>query len=210
MKKLVLVLAFGMLVVSGVSAEVVTVNVIGNVVFNGISTPPLNGVTAGQQAVASFQVDSNNFVDGIPGDTRGYVIDQPSFSLGFSGGLSIGLLNPFPAGETPYFTLVEGFPASDGFFVSTSPVSPGGVPLAQTPIQFNLDLGYVGSTLSSLDILDALGTYGFGGLTRFGFNLWRIVPDNVVMDIDFASLTISTVPTAAEGSSWGRVKALYR
>ena len=155
-------------------------------------------------------VDSNTFVDGVPGDTRGYVIDQPSFSLAFSGGVSVGLLNPFSAGETPYFALVEGYPVSDGFFVSTSPLSPGGVPIAQTPLQFSLDLGYVGTTLSSLDILAAEGTYDFDGLTRFGFDFWQVVPDNVRLGCDFIQLTITVGGVASEGSSWSNVKALYR
>ena len=203
-------LAMSLFVAAGAHADVVVVDATGTVVFNGIANPPLNGVTVGETAVVSFEVDSNNFVDGIPGDTRGYVIDQPSFSLAFSGGVSVGLLSPFPAGQTPYFTLVEGFPVSDGFFVSTSNVSPGGVPISQTPIQFNLDLGYIGSTLTSLDILDAQGTYDFTGLTRFAFNLWQIAPDNVVLDIEFASLTIQARPTATDASSWGKVKALFR
>jgi hypothetical protein len=205
-----LLLAMSLFVAADAHADLVMVSATGTVTFNGITTPPLNGVTAGETAVVSFEVDSNNSVDGIPGDTRGYVIDQPSFSLAFSGGVSVGLVSPFPAGQTPYFTLVEGFPVSDGFFVSTSNVSPGGVPISQTPIQFNLDLGYIGSTLTSLDILDAQGTYGFTGLTRFAFNLWQAFPDNVVLDIEFASLTIEAQPTATDASSWGKVKALFK
>ncbi|MHC4776507.1 MAG: hypothetical protein ACYTBR_14750, partial [Planctomycetota bacterium] len=96
-----------------------------------------------------------------------------------------------PPGETPYFTLVDGFPVSDGFFVSTSPFSPGGVPLEQEPFEANVDLGYEGDTIGSLDILDALGIYDFDGLTSFGFNLWAIFPDNVAMEIDFEQMTIS-------------------
>jgi hypothetical protein len=106
----------------------------------------------------------------------------------------MGLLDPYPPGETPYFTLVEGFPVSDGFFVSSSPSSPGGVPLAQTPVELNLLLGYTGDTLSSLDILDALGTYDFDGLTQFGFNLWSNFPDNVVMEMEFTQMTIIPEP----------------
>ncbi len=49
--------------------------------FNAIPTAPLGNVTAGEEVAVSFQVDSNNFVEGVPGDTRGYEIDQPSFSL---------------------------------------------------------------------------------------------------------------------------------
>jgi hypothetical protein len=176
---------------------IIEVEISGQVVFNGIGAPPLGGVTAGDSAVMSFTVDAGNFVDGIPGDTRGYVIDESSFSMVFGGDVSVGLLDPFPAGETPYFTLIDGFPVSDGFFVSTSPLSPGGVPLAQVPYQAALRLGYTGATLSSLDIADAVGVYDFTGLTSFEFNLWAIFPDNVVMDIEFSQLTISVVPAPA-------------
>jgi hypothetical protein len=143
----------------------------------------------------SFQVDSTNYVDGIPGDTRGYEIDQASFSLEFDTPLTIGLLDPFPGGQTPYFTLVEGFPVADGFFVSTSPISPGGVPLAQPPYQLDFDLGYDGGTLTSLDITDAYGVYDFTGLTRFSFSIWTISPDNVRLGIDFTQMTIIPEPT---------------
>ena len=99
---------------------------------------------------------------------------------------------------TPYFTLVEGFPVSDGFFVSTSPISPGGVPLSHMPYQFNLDLGYVGATLATLDITDAYGDYAFGGLTRFSMDIWQSSPDNVRMAMDFSQLSI--VPAPAGGA----------
>jgi hypothetical protein len=209
MRKLIMVLAAVLLAASSAQAVVVTVEATGQVIFNGITEPPLSGVNGGEQIVMSFTVDSNDFDEGIPGDTRGYVIDQASFSLSFSGGVDIGLADPFPPGETPYFTLVEGFPLSDGFFVSTSPNSPGGVPLAQDPVNFNLDLGYDEDTLTSLDILDALGVYAYDGLTRFSFTLWRIFPDNVVMECDFEVLSIDA-PVPAEGASWGAVKAMFR
>jgi len=143
----------------------------------------------------SFEVDSDVFLDGVPGDTRGYEIDQSSFSLTFDTPASVGLLNPFPGGETPYFSLVDGFPVSDGFYVSTSPFSPGGVPLEQEPFSTNLEIGYEGDTLSSLDILDALGTYDFDGLTSFGFTIWSVFPDNVAMEMDFVQMTIVPEPT---------------
>jgi hypothetical protein len=209
MRKSIIVLAIVLFVAVNAQAVVVTVEATGQVGYNGIGDPPLNGVNPGEQVVMSFTVDYDNIVDGNTGDTRGYVIDHASFVLSFSGGVDIGLIDPFPGGVTPYFALVEGFPVSDGFFVSTSSFSPGGVPLAQDPVNFNFDLGYEGDTLESLDILDALGVYSFDGLTRFGFNFWQIFPDNVIMDCDFEALTIDApVPTAE--SSWGAVKAMYR
>ena len=172
-------------------ASTVEVTVTGQVVFNGIGDPPLSNVGSGDSVLMTFTVDSDNFTDGVPGDTRGYEIDQASFSITFDQSLNLGLMDPFPGGETPYFTLIEGFPVSDGFFVSTSPFSPGGVPLEQDPFNANFSVGYQGDTLTSLDILDALGDYGFDGLTSFGFNLWAIFPDNVAMEIDFQQLTLS-------------------
>src|SRR5687768_15977662 len=177
---------------SAARADVVAVSVRGQVIQNLITTPPLSGVPVGNTGVMSFTVDSNNFVDGIPGDLRSYPINPSSFALTFQpSGVTVGLANPFPAGQTPYFTLVDGFPVSDGFFVSTSTVSPGGVPISQSPLQANLDLGYTGATLSSLNILDAFGTYDFNGLTRFGFNLWQTFPKNVRLDMDFQQMTIT-------------------
>ncbi|GEM_PF-1865886 len=178
---------------SPVLADVVEVEVTGTVTFNMIAGAPLNAVSGGDAVTITFRVDSNNYLDGVPGDTRGYEIIQSSFSIDFDTPVSMGLLNPFPGGQTPYFTLVDGFPVSDGFFVSTSPFSPGGVPLAQTPFNLNHSLGYVGSTLGSLDILSALGTYDFTGMTSFGLDLWSGFPDNVAMGIDFTQMTLALV-----------------
>jgi hypothetical protein len=173
-------------------AVVVEVTVTGQVEFNGIGDPPLSDVVSGDPVSLTFLVDSDNFVDGIPGDTRGYVIDQSSFLLTFASGVVTQmLLDPFPPGETPFFTLADGIPVSDRFWVSTSTNSPGGVPLEQEPFEANVDLGYTGDTLDSLDILDALGIYDFDGLTSFGFNLWAIFPDNVAMGFVFEQMTIS-------------------
>ncbi len=178
----------------------VEVTVTGVVEFNGISESPLSDVSFGDSASMTFLVDSGNFVDGA-GNTRGYVIDPSSFILSFeSGVVTQMLLNPFPPGETPYFTLADGIPVADRFWVSTSVNSPGGVPVEQEPFEANVDLGYVGETLSSLDILDALGTYDFDGLTSFGFNLWAIFPDNVVLGIDFEQMTIAGGECGTGGS----------
>jgi len=195
MKAAILAATLLALAATAARADLITVTAEGTVVFNGITTAPLNAVGGGDSAVMTFLVDSNVFVNGGLGDTRGYEIIQPSFSLDFNAPpVSVGLANPFPGGQLPYFTLADGIPVSDGFWVSTSPDSPGGVPISQSPLQANIDLGYVGSTLSSLDILDALGTYDFTGLTRFSYTLWQISPDNVRMEIDFVRLTITPEP----------------
>jgi hypothetical protein len=194
-------LAVGTLAAVPVNAATVTVTITGQVVFNGIGTSPLGDVDAGDPMLLTFNVDSDVYDEGNPGDTRGYVIDPSSFALTL-GSVTVGLADPIPDGRTPYFTLVDGFPVADGFFVSTSPFSPGGVPLEQDPYQLNVDLGYDGDTLSSLDILDAQGVYGFDGLTRFGLNLWAITQSNVVMEIDFESLRIEAAPVPLPAGFW--------
>lgn len=195
MKGMLMIVAAASLAGAAQAGVPVDVTATGTVIFNGIPNAPLSGVGFGETAVMSFQVNSNDFVDGVPGDVRAYVITPASFSLSFSGGVSVGLLDPFPG--TPYFGIIDGFPVSDGFFVSSGTTSPGGVALEQTPYNANLSLGYVGGTLSSLDILDAVGTYDFTGLTSFGYNLWSVFPDNVVLDIDFQQMTIALAPAPA-------------
>lgn len=201
----------GLACVAGVAqADIVTVTATGQVIFNGINDGELGTVNGGETATVSFTVDSNNFVDGVPGDLRSYGMTPGSFSMSFSGGASVGLADPYPGGLTPNITLVDGFPVSDGFFVSDSEFSPGGVALSQGDFYFNLDLGYTGDTLNSLDILDALGTYDFGGLTRFGMNIWRIFPDNVAMEMDFAQMTITPAPASAALLGLGGLVAIRR
>jgi hypothetical protein len=207
MRKVAIILAATVLAAASVQASPVNISATGTVVFNGVNGAPLDGVNGGETATVSFTVDSDNFIDGVPGDLRSYVIDPMSFVLSFSGGVSVGLVAAPP---DCYFTIVDGFPVSDGFFVSTSIVSPGGVPLEQEPVQFNLDLGYDGSLLQSLDIHEAKGVYGFDLLTRFAFNLWEVFPDNVRMDIDFQQMTIANEPVSVDASSWSKVKSLYR
>lgn len=195
MKSMLMILAAAALAGTAHAGAAVEVTATGTVFFNGIGAPPLNGVGSGETAVMYFQVDSNSFVDSIPGDVRAYAITPSTFSLSFSGGVTVGLLDPFPG--TPYFGVIDGFPVSDGFFVSSSTVSPGGVALEQEPYQANLSIGYTGGTLSSLDILDAVGTYDFTGLTSFSYDLWTVFPDNVVLGIDFQEMTIAVVPAPA-------------
>lgn len=170
----------------------VQVDVYGQVYFNSTTGAPLQAVAVGEQAHLAFQVDSSVFVDSIPGDVRAYNIIQPSFSLSFSGGASVGM-TAAPA----YFGIRDGDPVADGFFVSNSTTSIGGVPMTQAPYLLDFHNSYTGSTLSSVDILSAFGTYNFTGLTVYGFNLWQAFPDNVRLGIDFTHMTIGEVPAPA-------------
>ncbi|MGA1058167.1 MAG: hypothetical protein ACO3Y3_10770 [Phycisphaerales bacterium] len=178
--------------------EMVLVEIAGTVEFNQVSAPPIGSLTAGTAVVLSFLLDSDDFVNSPNYPTRGYVIDQASFSLA-GGGVSVGLQSPFPGGEVPYFVIRNDDPAVDGFFIARSVDFPIGVPLGQTGFfdTFSQDFSvtYGGGLLESLDILDAVGTYGFGGLK--GYN-WTIDdgPASPV-SIGFESISISVVPSPA-------------
>ncbi len=172
----------------------VTIN--GFMEFNQINAPPLGNVMTGETVTLSFQLDSGNFVDSMSFPTRGYVIDQSSFVLDFSGGTSIGLENPFPMGETPYFVIRDNDPAVDGFFLSNGTDFPSSLPLDQTGLieQFgnNFAVSYTGDTLSSLDIADAEGFYDFDGLKSFN---WTITDGPFdAAGLVFSDLTITRVP----------------
>ncbi|MBK9128959.1 MAG: hypothetical protein IPM13_14330 [Phycisphaerales bacterium] len=189
-----------LLLAASALAATVQVTVTGSVDFNFIGLPPLSGFAPGAPASLTFTVDSNNFVDSVNFPTRGYPIDTSSFVLS-SGAASIGLQNPFPAGQTPFFALRNNDPAVDGFFVATSYEFFGGVPLDQTHTtgaryQHDFHVTYTGDTLSSLDILDALGTYDNTGLTVFGWGVWRNSPDFVFLGLDFGQMTITPEPTS--------------
>ncbi len=175
--------------------ETVFVVATGEVEFNGIAPGALGGVGVGESVAMTFELESDDFVDSAGFPTRGYAMSPGSFSLAFDSTV-MELQDPFPAGQTPYFVIRNDDPAVDGFFVSTSVDFPAGVPISQIgvfgPFVNNYSVTYGGTTLSSLDILDALGTYDFSGLTVFN---WTIDdgPFNA-MGLVIEELTISVAP----------------
>jgi len=184
------IVAFVLLGLVPAHATIVNVTLTGQVASNAIVNPPLGAVAPGTPVVLSFQVDSDDYIDGLPGDMRSYAIDPFSFSLSFDSLVQVGLKNPFPDGSTPYFTLVDGAPENNGFFVGTAYWYPNGLPVSEEPYELDVDLEYGNDTLDSLDILDAEGIYDFQGLVRYTFDLWALTPSNVVMGISFGQLTI--------------------
>lgn len=198
-------LAVLVLLTAPAAAETVDVSVTGTVAQNQITGGELGGVSPGDSVSMTFTVDSSVFTDSASFPTRGYPIDAASFSM-VLGTATVALQDPFPAGQTPYFTLRNDDPAVDGFFVATSFDFPVGVPLDEVGIFGNFvdsfSVTYDGSTLSSLDVLGALGTYDFTGLTVFNFTV-DDGPFNPLI-IDFEQMTIGVqaagVPTL---SGWG-------
>ena len=190
------------LVGTATAADTVDVRWSGVVEFNLINSGPFADVEAGDSVVATFQVDSDVFTDSVNFPTRGYDVDQSSFSL-VLGSVQTVLQDPFPGGQTPYFVLRDDDPAVDGFWLSTNVDFPLGVP-TDVPGAFgqfvlNTQVTYEGETLSSLDILDALGTYDFTGLTVFHFT----IDDGPfeAMGMLFEELTLTTGPALAIGGT---------
>jgi hypothetical protein len=175
----------------------VRVTVLGQVGSNAINQPPLSLGTSGSPAKLTFLLDSAQFQDSGSFPTRGYVIDQGSFQLTVGTGV-VSIQSPFPPGQTPYFVLRNNDPAVDGFFISRDVDGPNGIPLSQNGnfgaflAQFLVTYG--GTTLNSLDLLGALGTYDFTGLSVYN---WTVDdgPFNPMI-LDFARMTIACEPTA--------------
>jgi hypothetical protein len=177
-------------------AAPVQITVEGTVEFNQIGAPPLGNANPGDDAILTFTIDSDVFVDSVNFPTRGYPIDESSFVLTM-GAATIGLQDPFPGGSTPYFAIRDNDPAVDGFFIADSFEFPTGVPLDQTGVvdQFVQDFGvtYGGDALDSLDVLDAFGVYDFTGLSVFSWSV-NDGPFNP-LGVVFGQLTIGDPPT---------------
>jgi hypothetical protein len=197
-KTLAMAVAAVATVTASAQAVLMQVEITGEVEWNQISAPPLGNASPMDLATLAFIVDSDIYANSPNYPTRGYEIDQSSFTLTF-GTTVVGLQDPFPAGSTPYFVLRDNDPAVDGFFVSTDLDWPLGVPLEQMGMfeQFsnNFSVGYSGDTLSSLDILDAVGTYDYTGLQNYN---WTVTDGPFdAMGIGFTQMTISVVPAPA-------------
>lgn len=182
---------------AGISNDIL-VEIHGDVYGNQISSGAFGNVNAGERMTYSFELNSTNFVNGsFP--VRGYTIDISTFQVAFSGGTVVQAQNPYPAGSEPIFVLRDNDPMVDGFFLTDGSVDgfPGGIATDQVGVFGNFlatfNVSYVGDTLSSLDINDAIGTYDFTGLTVFGLGI-DDGPFEDVLGADFSSMTISAIP----------------
>ncbi len=172
--RIALAVLIAALTTTSAGAVPVQVTITGTVEDNQITIPPFDTVVPLDAAVLTFEVDSDVFINSPNFPTRGYPIDPASFSL-LLGAAELGLQDPFPPSQTPYFSLRDNDPAVDGFFVATSFDLPIGVPLDVTGAfdQFRnlFSVTYEGDVLSSLDITGAAGTYDFDQLTVFGWTI---------------------------------------
>lgn len=181
------------------TANDVLVEIHGQVWGNQINQGALDPVLPGETATIAFELDSGNFQNSPNFNTRGYLIDQSTFTLSFSGGVSVGLANPYTNG-TPMFVVRESDPVADGFMISNNTDWPIALDTTEVgrfgnfAVRFNVSYG--GTTLSTLNILDAIGSYDYSGLTVFGMGV-NDGPIEDVLGMDFTSMTITVIPAPA-------------
>jgi hypothetical protein len=185
-------------------AAVVRVEVVGSVEYNYIQGD-LSGVVAGDRAVMSFNLDSDNFLDSESFPTRGYRIDLSSFELSI-GGVQMPLSLSQAGSGDALFVLRDNDPEVDGFFLSLG--TDDRVPLAlQVPglaEEHELEFGRtfdVNSSLHSLNLLDAVGVYGFENMSSYQWTVGRFGAYG--LEVTYETITISAVPEPTTAALFG-------
>lgn len=173
----------------------VHVEIRGSVDYNVIRGD-LAGIPSGAPVVLGFDLDSSDYVDSPNFPTRGYRINLASFDMNF-GGVHIDLDSPQPYGDA-FFVLRDNDPAVDGFFMSQGSVEfplpltlhiPGLAPEHEFDFSRTFDNG---TTLHSLSILDAVGTYGFENMSSYLWTIGRF--GNPGAEVAYESISITAVP----------------
>ena len=176
------------------AAVPVHVEVTGVVDYNVIRGD-MSVVKSGDPVVMGFDIDSNVYVDSASFPTRGYVIDAASFAMTV-GGVPVLFDDPQPV--PAYFVLRDNDPAVDGFFMSGGSVDfpfPTTVHIPGLTPEHELDFLSTfadGTTLTSLNILDAVGTYGTDNLSVYNWTIGRF--GNPGAEYVYQTITITAVP----------------
>lgn len=185
------------------NAQTVRVVVTGEVESNGFTTGNYAGVPSGAPVSMVIDLDATNFVDSalLPGRTRGYRFYASTFSLHI-GAIST-TLTPSAAG---FFVVRNDDPRVDGFFISQGTDIDTMVPLDMVPTNFGIAFARtfnnplpppaLDPTLPSVDILDAVGTWGFENISSYNFTIERnesITP----MILAYERITISVLSSCA-------------
>jgi len=215
MKHLLVLITALTLLASVAVAEIVSVEMVGEVEYSQVNQGIFADVNSGDAFYASFTLDSDVW-EPSPGGygVRGYPIDVASFDLTIGSVGPVHLVNPQPNGETTYFNLRNADPVADGFFIANQLDWDYNLPKLDVPggidDYFTLiwSIGYTEETFSSLDILDAVGSYDFAGLTSFYCAIKDAFADPIGL---IPTVTVISAPSVAiEDVSFGSVKALFR
>jgi hypothetical protein len=155
---------------ASVSAPAATVHVVmrGTVEYNQFNSGTFAGVVAGDPIYMRIKLDSNNFLNNPTQPMRGYWFDYTKFFM------TVGSVDASLSSSvtTAYFVIRNNHPAVDGFIISTI-VGLGNPPLLDmTPSGYGIGWYWTladATTLSSLDLLDALGTYGYPNISVYNW-----------------------------------------
>jgi hypothetical protein len=214
MQKMLLIALTLTLTVGGAMAETVQVDCVGSVEYNQFNSGTFADVNPGDAVLATFTLDSENYIESTSYGVRSYPINMSSYELTIGSVGPVPLVDPQPGGATVYFVVRDADPVADGFFLAGEPEwdylnamldAPGSI---DPYLGFHWAVGYEGDVLSSRDILDAVGTYGYDGLTSFYTAIQDAWADP--MGLEYVTITISTQTVATESSSWDNLKAIYR
>ncbi len=214
MQRMLLIALALTLVAGGALAETITIDCVGTVEYNQFNSGTFGDVNSGDAVLATFTVDSDNFIDSTNYGVRSYPIDMSSYQLTIGSVGPVALVDPQPNDATVYFVLRNADPVADGFFLAGEPEWDNTNAMLDAPgtidpyLGFHWAVGYEGYTLDSLDILDAAGTYDYTGLTSFYTAIQDAWADP--MGLEYVTITISGGTVATDESSWGNLKALYR
>jgi hypothetical protein len=177
------------------SATIVHVRITGSVESNQFTTGLLAGVPANAPVDLRFDVDSANFVTSptptLVNRVRGYRVINSTFSL-VIGGRNVPLLN----NPQWNFVIRNNDPGVDGFFFSVGTDIPTQIPVNIAIANYGVEYSrtFAGATtLPSLNILDARGTWAFNDISSYNFNIARgeiSVPTIMTPE----TITISTDP----------------
>ena len=181
----------------------VRVTVTGEIESNAFLSGTFAGLPAGTPVTMTIDLDSTQFLDSpnLPGRTRGYSFGPANFSLRV--GNVVTTLRSSPA-LPAYFVLRNNDPRVDGFFLSQGTDIDTTMPLAMTPnnygVAFQRTFGNMppsgpDPTLTSLNLRDAFGTWGFENISSYNFTIQ--LNDNITPLI-FAYETITIAPLCGD------------
>jgi hypothetical protein len=188
-----LVLAF---LAVAAQAEIFHVEATGEVAWNAIAGD-MAGVQSGDPVVMGFDVDSTNYLNSPNFPTRGYEIDLASWSMTV-GGVPVPILDPQPFGPA-YFVLRNNDPAVDGFLISRNVDFPQPIGVSIPGLVPDHELSFLrtfadGDALPSLDIADAVGTYGLENLSVYNWGIGRF--GTFGAEYEYQSITITPEPAS--------------
>lgn len=217
MKSLLITLSFSLalaLLVGPAAAEIMNVEIVCTVDYTQASDGILAGVQPGDMVVATFEVDSDNYIDSTSYGVRSYIVDPSTFEMTAGSVGPIPLVIPQPDNATVYFVVRESDPVVDGFFLSVIQEWPWVFPSLDIPgriapyMGYHYEVDYQGNVLSTKDITQLAGTYGRTDMDRYYCAVNDDWADVLGLIYQMTTITSQTVPV--ENATWGDLKALYR